>query len=135
MTRPEPRRSALSGRSPVDPPTAGTDTTAEAPVAGETPAQRRERRARGQRAPVTATPKVVTGKVQWTNYIDSGIREDARNAVAALAATPGGPASLAELVENAIEREVARLEKEFNHSEPFPTRSREMRRGRRIGEG
>jgi len=135
MTRPEPRRSALSGRSPVDPPTADTDTTTGVAEAGETPAQRRERRARGQRAPAPATPKVVTGKVQWTNYIDSGIREDARNAVAALAATPGGPASLSELVENAIEREVGRLEKEFNHSEPFPTRSREMRPGRRIGEG
>ena len=125
MTRPEPRRSALSGRSPVDPPT----TPAEA---GETPAQRRERRARGQRAPVTATPVDTTGKAQWTNYIDKGIREDARNAVAALAATPGAPASLAELVENGIEREVHRLEKEFNKGQPFPTRTREIRRGRRV---
>lgn len=125
MTRPEPRRSVLSGRSPVDPPTTPEE-------AGETPAQRRERRARGQRAPVTATPAETTGKVQWTNYIDKGIREDARNVVAALSATPGGPASLSELVENGIEREVQRLEKEFNHSRPFPTRTREMRRGRRV---
>jgi hypothetical protein len=89
-------------------------------------------------APVDSSEHLGTGgtlpkpvKVRATFQIPQELLERARNAVVALASTE--QITLAELVEQAIDHEVERLQQEHNRGEAFPRRRRALRPGRPIG--
>lgn len=115
MTRPPRRPSALAGRSPAQPPVAVSPpsppvavppTTAPAPVA-----------ATGSRA---STKRIPTGKVQFTVYVPTDTRREARNAARHLGGRVPGLSNLSSLVATAIDKEVAWLADTYNGGKPFP---------------
>ncbi len=77
-----------------------------------------------------ARPRPAKGRV--TAGVDADVLERARNAVWQLAGPPAH-LTMAELVEQAIRREVERLEAEHNDGAPFPARSAQLRPGRPLG--
>lgn len=79
------------------------------------------------------TKTVARGKTQVTSYIDDAVLDSARDTVLSVIARPGGHRSLSGLVEEAIRREIIRLQDEFNHGKPFPKREVELRSGRISG--
>jgi len=86
--------------------------------------------------PATAAKQTKTigrGKTQVTSYINTGVLDSARDTVLSVIARPGGHRSLSGLVEEAIRREIVRLQDEFNHGKPFPKREVELRSGRVAG--
>ena len=115
MTRPPRRPSALAGRSPAQPPVAVSPpsppvavppTTAPAPVA-----------ATGSRA---STKRIPTGKVQFTVYVPTDTRREARNAARHLGGRVPGLSNLSSLVATAIDKEVAWLADTYNGGKRFP---------------
>lgn len=70
-------------------------------------------------------------KVRMTAHVPSDLLERARDAVVALSGPPLR-LTLASLVEDAMERELERLQKERNKGKPFPPRGGELRGGRPI---
>ena len=77
------------------------------------------------------TPPPRQSKVRATFQLPANLLERARDAVVALASTE--QMTLAELVEQAIEHEIERLQREHNRGEAFPRRRRPLRSGRPIG--
>jgi hypothetical protein len=76
-----------------------------------------------------ARPRPAKGRV--TAGVDADVLERARNAVWQLAGPPEH-LTMAELVEQAIRREVERLEAKHNGGAPFPPRSAQLRPGRPL---
>jgi hypothetical protein len=70
-------------------------------------------------------------KVRATFQLPQDLLERARDAVVALASTE--QLTLTELVEQGIEHELDRLQREHNRGKPFPRRRRALRSGRPIG--
>ena len=64
--------------------------------------------------------------------LDAGLLERARNAASFLAGSPEF-LTLGGLVDAALARELARLEKKHNRGKPFPKRPRPLQGGRRPG--
>ncbi len=77
-----------------------------------------------------ARPRPAKGRV--TVSVDAGVLDRARNAVWQLAGPPEH-LTMATLVEQAIRREVERLERKHNDGAPFPERSAQLRVGRPLG--
>ncbi len=71
-------------------------------------------------------PPTTPARVRATFYLDVDLYEHFRNAAVFLAGPPTH-ASLSSLVEEALRRELVRLEKAHRSGEPFPPRSVDLR--------
>ena len=118
MTRPQRRPSALAGRSPAQPtPATATLRPPEVPAAGTTAAPVGAAGATSARA---STKRIPSGKVQFTVYVPTDTRREARNAARHLAGRVPGLSNLSSLVATAIDKEVAWLTETYNGGQPFP---------------
>lgn len=79
-----------------------------------------------------ATSPARPTKSRVTVGVDAALVERARNAVWQLAGPPEH-LTMATLVEQAIRREVERLERKHHDGTPFPERAAELRVGRPLG--
>lgn len=115
--RPAPRKSSLSGSSPVHPPAvapAAAEASAVAREAAEPPTSAQTRPATGGR---TAKAKGWARKI--TVYQQE--EDSARMRGAMVATIPyEGLTTLSAFVQSAIDEKVARLEEKYNNGEPFP---------------
>lgn len=126
MNRPAPRKSSLTGSSPVAPP-AAAEPAAAAPIEEAAPATRAAVRPVRKKAGTKYPPKV-------TFYQDP---EDTARTRGALLHTQisEGSRSLSAFINQAVMAEVERLEAKYNGGKPFPAvGSREMPQGRPMGE-
>ena len=126
MNRPVPRKSSLTGSSPVAPP-AAAEPAAAAPIEEAAPATRAAGRPVTKKAGTKYPPKV-------TFYQDP---EDTARTRGALLHTQisEGSRSLSAFINQAVMAEVERLEAKYNGGKPFPAvGSREMPQGRPMGE-
>jgi len=81
--------------------------------------------------PMSSVPRKPR-KVRATFHLPEDLLGEARDAVTALMGPPLH-LTLAELAENALRREVARLKKARNRGKNFPRRRADLKGGRRIG--
>ncbi|OJU47388.1 MAG: hypothetical protein BGN98_03905 [Microbacterium sp. 69-7] len=126
MNRPAPRKSSLTGSSPVAPP-AAAEPVAAAPIEEAAPETRAAVRPVTKKAGTKYPPKV-------TFYQDP---EDTARTRGALLHTQisEGSRSLSAFINQAVMAEVERLEAKYNGGKPFPAvGSREMPQGRPMGE-
>jgi centromere-binding protein ParB len=79
---------------------------------------------------IAARERPAKGRV--TADVDADVLDRARNAVWQLTGPPER-LTMAELVEQAVRREVERLEAKHNDGVPFPPRSAQLRAGRPLG--
>jgi hypothetical protein len=80
--------------------------------------------------PIVATPS--PRRVRATFHLPHSLVEEARNATVALSGPPTR-LTLARLVEDAVRREIARLQASHNGGAPFPQRHADLIGGRPIG--
>ena len=82
--------------------------------------------------PPTATSKDETQKVRTTLYLESELVDEARGILVTLGLEDEsrGPASLSELFNEALRREISRLRRRFNEGEPFAPYRRGLPGGR-----
>ena len=73
-----------------------------------------------------------TAKVRATFHLSEELFEDVRDAVVSLSGPPLR-LTLASFAENALRRELERVQKAENKGRPFPKRESELRGGRPIG--
>lgn len=78
-----------------------------------------------------ATPPQAAGKEQVAALIDASVRRRARSAFRAAAFYEDVP-SFAQLLENALVREIERLERDYNDGEPFEGTARNLAPGRPV---
>ena len=83
-------------------------------------------------APATAA-QGSDEKKAVTFGLRTSLKKRAETAVLRTAGYEGGYASMAALVDGALERELARLATEFNNGEPFPQNVGGFRQGRPLG--
>ena len=108
MNRPSPRKSSLSGSSPVAPPPAETPETKPTPA-----------------APVTrkAEEPSTSGKKKWRHkvsfYQDPADTDRVRGAILHTMVQEGNR-TLSQFVNDAVMAKVEELEAKYNHGEPFP---------------
>lgn len=118
-SRPSPRKSSLSGSSPVAPP------PAETPEAKPTPAAARAAAAKPAAAPVTrqAEEPSTSGKKKWRHkvsfYQDPADTDRVRGAILHTMVQEGNR-NLSQFVNDAVMAKVEELEAKYNHGEPFP---------------
>lgn len=105
------------------PPAAAAATSPVATTSSTTPP-------RGSAAPAFADPDT---KKATTLAIRRSIKARAETAVLRTAGFEGGYKSWASFVEGALERELQRLENEFNGGVPFPENTGSFRNGRPLG--
>lgn len=119
MNRPSPRKSSLSGSSPVAPP------PAETPETKPTPAAARAAAADPAAAPVTrkAEEPSTSGKKKWRHkvsfYQDPADTDRVRGAILHTMVQEGNR-NLSQFVNDAVMAKVEELEAKYNHGEPFP---------------
>jgi len=119
MNRPSPRKSSLSGSSPVAPPPAETPETKPAPAAAPAAA------AKPAAAPVTrkAEEPSTSGKKKWRHkvsfYQDPADTDRVRGAILHTMVQEGNR-NLSQFVNDAVMAKVEELEAKYNHGEPFP---------------
>lgn len=82
--------------------------------------------------PPTKKKVAAPQKTKHTVYLATTTAERMKDAAVALSSTPGAPASLSALVEEAVLEKLNQLEQQYNHGSPFPARYREPRPGRPI---
>jgi len=137
MNRPAPRRSGLTGSSPAHPAPASTpvpETTTDDPAGPGASAGAGGGRALTKRPPrAQSTKRIPEGKVQFTVYVPTDTRAEARGAAKVLMAAVEGPNSLSELVAEAIEEKLERLRNEFNGGQPFAAVEGNLPTGRTPG--
>lgn len=114
MNRPSPRKSSLSGSSPLAPP------PPETPEAKSTPA------AVSAAAHVTRKaeePSPTSGKKKWRHkvsfYQDPADTDRVRGAILHTMVQEGNR-NLSQFVNDAVMAKVEELEAKYNHGEPFP---------------
>lgn len=119
MNRPSPRKSSLSGSSPVAPPQAETIETKPTPAAAP------EAAAKPAAANVTrkAEEPSTSGKKKWRHkvsfYQDPADTDRVRGAILYTMTTEGNR-NLSQFVNDAVMAKVEELEAKYNHGEPFP---------------
>ncbi|MDK9676590.1 MULTISPECIES: ParB family protein [Propionibacteriaceae] len=119
MNRPSPRKSSLSGSSPVAPPPAETPETKPTPAAAPAAA------AKPAAAPVTrkAEEPSTSGKKKWRHkvsfYQDPADTDRVRGAILHTMVQEGNR-NLSQFVNDAVMAKVEELEAKYNHGEPFP---------------
>lgn len=106
MSRPTPRKSSLSGSSPIAPPTV------------ETPETKPPAAARNVEEPVKSGKKTWRHKVSF--YQDPGDTDRVRGAILYTMTTEDGARNLSQFVNRAVMAEVERLERKYNNGRPFP---------------
>lgn len=115
--RPAPRKSSLSGSSPVNPP-------ATAPAAAETLPAAREAATPPAPAQAPLASRRGSSKAKgWARKITIYQQEEdsARMRGAMVATIPyEGLTTLSAFVQSAIDEKVARLEEKYNNGKPFP---------------
>ena len=80
------------------------------------------------KAPEVPQKDQKDARTKYQAYVRASIKEEAQAAVFWTNNQPGGYASLTELTEAALEREIERLRDRFTHGEPFPP----MPKGKRL---
>lgn len=123
MTRPPRRPSALAGRSPAQPTTPSPATAPPQPqatTAAPPPGAPAAGGAEPSPGPRASTKRIPTGKVQFTVYVPTDTRREARNAARHLGGRVPGLSNLSSLVATAIDKEVAWLADTYNGGQPFP---------------
>lgn len=103
--RPKPLRSSLSGSSPITPPTATPQVVAQQPKAPKETVKVKEEKPK-------YPPKV-------SFYQDRDDTDRVRGALLHTMATEG-PRTLSQFIDDAVMKEVKRLEKKYNSGKPFP---------------
>lgn len=103
----------------------------DAPVVVRKPAKRQPS-ATAATAPAPPESLSSEAKIQRTFQFRDSLIKRAETAVLRTAGQ-GGPTSMTALLNAALERELQRLEAEFNDSEPFPANRGAFRTGRPIG--
>jgi len=86
----------------------------------------------GLRQGAVEEPQVVRRKETFN--LDVELMDEFRDAVTHLSGPPLF-LGLSETVEEALRRELKRLQHEYHEGTPFPKRPRELKRGRRTGAG
>jgi len=109
-------------------PQAPPSPTRKAPRRSSSTRRRAPAKANGSSQPDVERSKKVRGTFQ----MDEDLLQKARNTVVALSGPPHR-LTLAALVEGALTREIARLEKKLNDGESFPEATTPLRQGRPIG--
>lgn len=140
MTRPEPRKSSLAGSSPIAPPVAAPEPpTAVTPgevVSPAAPASEQAAAApptKPSKRSAAAAPKQNKYPPKVTFYQEKTDTDRVRGAI--LHTIPQeGVRTLSSFVNDAVMKEVERLEREYNGGKPFPpARSGELPQGRPLG--
>ena len=80
-------------------------------------------------APPAPTP---ASKTKHTIYLQRETGEALKDAVIALATTPGAPVGLSEFVDEAVLQHIDRMATAHNEGQPFPPRHRDPRPGRPL---
>jgi hypothetical protein len=76
------------------------------------------------------TPTSKSQKQRTTLYIETELVDEARGALVSLGFDGRGPASLSEMFNGALRREIVRLRRQFNEGEPFAPYRRGLPGGR-----
>lgn len=79
-----------------------------------------------------SSKRVPLDTQQVTVYLPRELADAARNAVIATTPHSRGYQVFSELVADALQEKLARLEKQFNNGQPFPARKVNLRRGRPL---
>ena len=112
-SRPSPRKSSLSGSSPVAPPPAETPETKPTPAAAPAAANVTRK----------AEEPSMSGKKKWRHkvsfYQDPADTDRVRGAILYTMTTEGNR-NLSQFVNDAVMAKVEELEAKYNHGEPFP---------------
>jgi len=121
-TRPAPRKSSLTGSSPIAPPVPAAAEPA-APAAAAPPAAKPAAAGEGKKYP---------HKVSF--YQDAADTARIRGAILHTQVSEGSR-SLSQFIDQAVMEKVAALEAKYNGGEPFPAiGARELPQGRPMGE-
>lgn len=120
MTRPQRRPSALAGRSPAQPSTPAPATVSPSPPEVPSTTSAAPVEPAGATKARASTKRIPSGKVQFTVYVPTDTRREARNAARHLAGRVPGLSNLSSLVATAIGKEVAWLAEAYNGGRPFP---------------
>ena len=126
MTRPTPRKSSLSGASPI------TSVPAEPKTVAATDSTKAPHQKADQDASLRPQPKrKYPPKVSF--YQDREDTDRVRGAILHTMATEGAR-SLSQFINQAVMAEVERLERKYNGGQPFPAvGARELPQGRPMG--
>ena len=132
--RPAPRRSSLTGSSPVTPPPARPGPAPSSPVEPRSGAE-------PDGSTPTSSPRVGAGSARKTKYPpkvsfyqDPQDTSRVRGAILHTMVSEG-PRSLSQFIHHAVMVEVQRLEEKYNGGQPFPpVAPRELPQGRPMGE-
>lgn len=89
---------------------------------------------RATKRATTTTKRVPATKRAVSVYVDAEVDNQARNAILGAMAAPGAHRNLSAFVEEAMRREIRRLQNEFNHGKPFPQRQVELQLGRPLSD-
>lgn len=114
MNRPSPRKSSLSGSSPLAPPTTETPEGKPTPAAASAAAAHVTRK---------AEESSTSGKKKWRHkvsfYQDPADTDRVRGAILHTMVQEGNR-NLSQFVNDAVMAKVEELEARYNHGEPFP---------------
>lgn len=133
MNRPAPRKSSLSGASPVTPPVSAPELEQPAPTPAPTPELAP---AAAAAAPKRATVKKAGGKYppKVSFYQDPADTDRIRGAILHTMSMEGYR-NLSQFLNQAAMEKVAELEAKYNNGEPFPAVGpRDLPQGRPMGE-
>lgn len=136
-TRPTPRKSSLTGSSPIAPPTPApaepAAATAQPAAEGEQPAPSPKATSKPAAKPAdAAAAKKYPHKVSF--YQDAADTARIRGAILHTQVTEGSR-SLSQFIDQAVMEKVAALEAKYNDGKPFPAiGARELPQGRPMGE-
>ncbi|MFC5931530.1 hypothetical protein D6T64_04150 [Cryobacterium melibiosiphilum] len=133
-TRPAPRKSSLTGSSPIaPPPPAAAEPTAPAVAEVEHPTPAPKAKSSPAAEPATTgSGKKYPHKVSF--YQDAADTARIRGAILHTQVSEGSR-SLSQFIDHAVMEKVAALEAKYNGGEPFPAiGARELPQGRPMGE-
>lgn len=137
----DPLDAFMSSSDESEGPEAGEGGTSKKSTAKAPKAPKRSRARAKKAAPAAIDDETSTKppartkrkrKLKQTYSIDAGVALAARAAADALQGPPAR-LTLAAIVEEALRREVARLERMHNEGRPFPAAEGNLRPGRRVG--
>ncbi|MFS0701124.1 hypothetical protein AB6N24_14235 [Cellulomonas sp. 179-A 4D5 NHS] len=133
-TVPDPPAAPAVEKAPVaEAPLPDGPKPEEAPRVAATPVKR-PRPVSSAASPMTPVPSSEPDpKSAVTVQLRNSLRQRAQTAVLQTAGRPGGHRSFAALIDEALERELARLAAEFNDGEPFERNAGQFRTGRPFG--
>ncbi len=81
----------------------------------------------------TPAPAAGRARERFSTQVNPDVVARVRNAVVGVSQTTHSNYTLAQLTEDALQRQVRHLEEVYNDGKPWPAAVHELRRGRRIG--